>query len=69
MSNPMRPIPDGQARAFGLALCERLGLDPGIVGDRIEWKVVGDEALAPVTLTVYLPADEVLDMFNGAGRA
>lgn len=59
----MRPIPDEQARRFGLAVCARLGLDPAIVSEKIEWHVNGD--LAPVTLTVYLPADEVLAMFNG----
>lgn len=67
MSSPHRPVPDEQARAFGVAVCHRLGLDPNIVGDNISWRV-GDEELAPVTLTVYLPADEVLAMFNGAGQ-
>jgi hypothetical protein len=66
----MRPIPDPQRRAFGLAVCKRLGLDPSIVGDQMQWEVSGADELAPVTLTVYLPADEVLHMFNtGEARA
>lgn len=68
MSAPYRLVPDEQVRTFGLAICERLGLDPNIVGERIDWAVVGGDGLAPVTLTVYLPADEVLAMFNGEAR-
>ena len=65
MSSPIVPVPNTQVRYFGLAVCERLGLDPAIVSDKIDWKVT-EEDLAPVTFTVYLPADEVLAMFNGA---
>lgn len=65
MSKPYQPVPDTQQRAFGLALCDRLGLDPAIVGDDLRWEVVGGEELGKVTCTVYLPAQEILDMFNG----
>lgn len=66
MSSPIVPIPDEQALAFGRALCERLGLDPEIVGDKVHWHIEGDEELAEIYLKVYLPAEEVLAMFNGA---
>lgn len=69
MSNPSRPIPDAQRQAFGRALCERLGLDPSIVSENFEWSVVGDDDLSPVTFTAYLPSEELVAMFNEAGRA
>lgn len=66
MSAPFRPVPDEQMQAFGLAVCKRLGLDPELVGDRIHWKVTGGEPLGTVSFEVYLPSQEILDMFNGA---
>lgn len=68
MSNPSRPIPPEQARVMHLAICERLGVDPNIVGDDMRWEVVGGEELGRVHLTAYLPAEELIAMFNQAGR-
>lgn len=67
MSSPTRPIPPGQDRRFGRAVCERLGIDPAIVGDDLRWQVIGGEELGRITLTAYLRADEILAMFNAAG--
>lgn len=68
MSNPTTPIPPAQVQAFGRAACERLGIDPAIVSaDDFHWEVVGDEDLGKVSLTAFLPADELLEMFNTAG--
>lgn len=61
-----RPITPEQRKNFGLALCERLGLDPKIVNERIDWYVAGDEEFGKIALTVYLPAQEILDLWNGA---
>ena len=67
MSEPIR-IPKRQIRAFDRAVAERLGLDPTIIGDDFlaHW-TVGDEELGKVkaSFTAYLPADEILAMFNG----
>lgn len=73
MTRPSRVIPDTQARAFDRAVCERLGINPEIVRAhdfRAHFDVSGDEELGElhVTLTAYIPADEILAMFNGAGR-
>ena len=65
MSAPRIPVPDERRRRFGLGLCERLGLDPAMVGEEFSWEVNGDDDLAPVTFTVYLPAADVLAMWNG----
>lgn len=67
MSNPMTPVPDEQARAVQLALCERLGLDPAEVS-HIGWEAVAGETHAKLTVTAYLPENEVREMFNAAGR-
>lgn len=61
-----QPVMPEQRRRFGLAVCERLGLDPAIIGEQFDWKVMGDEELGQITFTVFLPGDEILAMWNGA---
>lgn len=61
-------VPPEQNRAFGLAVCKRLGLDPDVVSEIFHWEVAGGDDLGKIDLTVYLPADEILAMFNQAGR-
>jgi hypothetical protein len=51
--------------AFGLAVCERLGLDPAIVSDNLSATTTNDD-LSPITLTVYLPTDELIAMMLAA---
>ncbi|HEX8489312.1 MAG TPA: hypothetical protein VF642_12260 [Propionibacteriaceae bacterium] len=62
----MRPVPKAQDRRFGLAVCERLGLDPALVKSPLDWEVVGGEPYGQIHFTVHLPAEEILAMFNGA---
>lgn len=73
MSGPTRPIPTEQARAFDRAIADRLGLDLGIVGDdfHVNFTVTGGDDLGKlsVSFSAYLPADEILEMFNGAARS
>lgn len=73
MSTPTRPIPNHQSRAFNLAMCERLGLDAAeVVGDfRADWVVTGDDEYAKVSVsfTTWVPAAELIAMFNSAGAA
>lgn len=65
-------VPERQVRAFDKAVAERLGLDPTIIGDdfNAHWTTYGDEELGKVkvTFTAYLPADEILAMFNGTWK-
>lgn len=66
-------VPEAQSQAFNVALCERLGLDPAIVSGRdfrANLTVVAGEDLGEVNLSfkVYLPAEDLMAMFNGAGR-
>lgn len=56
-----------EQRRFGLAVCERLGLDPSIVVDDLRATAWGGDDLSPVTLTVYLPTDDVIRMMLDAG--
>lgn len=69
MSSPYRPVPNKQVQAFGLAICERLGIDPNLVGEQFHWEVTDGEELGRVDLSVYLPAQELLDMFNASGTS
>jgi transcriptional regulator with XRE-family HTH domain len=64
--SPTRPVVSETQRAFGLAVCQRLGLDPAIVSDDFHSHTTGED-LSPVTFTVYLPTDEVIAMMLGAG--
>lgn len=73
MSQPMRPVPDEQTRSFNVALAERLGLDPKIIAEskfKADWTVVGGEEFGKVSVSfdAYLPATEILAMFNGEIR-
>ena len=73
MSTPSRPIPDEQTRAFNLAVCKRLGIEPDIIADhnfRADFTVSSGEEFGQlnVSFTAYLPADEILGMFDRAGR-
>jgi hypothetical protein len=71
MSQPI--VPQRQVRAFDLAMAKRLGLDPEKITDGFTASFrTGkgeDNDMAEVTFsgTAYLPADEVLAMFNDAG--
>lgn len=60
-------VPVQQTRRFKLALAERLGLNPSEVID------IGFDTTGPVhtriTIEALLPADEVRDMFNAAGKS
>ena len=74
MSAPTVPIPTRQSAAFNRAVAERLGLDPSVItrdNFRADVEVVSDEELGKVSVsfTAYLPADELLAMFNAAGAA
>ena len=73
MSRPSMPIPDEQVRRFNHAVCERFGLDPSIIGEsgfKADFQVMGGEELGKVSVSfdAYLPADEILAMFNGTAR-
>lgn len=73
MSSPARPVLDEQARAFDRAVCERLGINPAIVGEHsfnAGFTVDSGEEFGElhVTLTAHLPANEILAMFNGVKR-
>lgn len=70
MSRPSRTIPDEQVRRFNLAVCKRLGIDPEIVAEtnfKADLLVVGGEEFGrlSVSFDAYLPADEILALFNG----
>lgn len=64
MSAPTTPVPSEQQKAFELALAEELGVDPaqfGLVG----WRI--DDEQARVELFTIMPANRLLQLFNGAG--
>lgn len=71
MGNPI-PIPPRQDAAFQQAVAHRLGLNLEEISDnfRATFEVMGGEELGEVkvSFSAYLPAQEILDMFNGAGR-
>lgn len=75
MSGPL-PIPRPQVTAFNLAMAKRLGLDPAEIIDDFHANFKtgaantpdGDMTKVTFSGSVYLPTDEVLAMFNGAGR-
>ena len=60
-------VPVQQTRRFKLALAERLGLNPSEVID------IALDTTGPVhtriTIEAILPADEIREMFNAAGKA
>lgn len=54
-------VPDEQTLAFGRAVCRRLGIDPRLVDAgslSVDVPAGGDQGA--ITLTAYLPADELL---------
>lgn len=59
------PVPRRQDEAFQLAMCKRLGLNPDEVGP---FQVQSDGEHARVTVTAFLPEQEVREMFNAAGK-
>jgi hypothetical protein len=63
--------PKMQVRAFDKAMAERLGLDPGEIIDdfRVGFTTDGDMTRVTFKGSAYLPTDEVLAMFNGAGQS
>jgi hypothetical protein len=61
----MHTIPSEQSKRFDLALAKRLGMNPEEV-TRID--VECDDRDARLTIHAYLPAAEVVEMFNAAGR-
>ena len=62
MSSPYsHPIRREQLRAFDLAVCKRLGLDPEEVSN-INFETHGEHAT--LSITAHLTTDEVLLMFN-----
>jgi hypothetical protein len=73
MRAPRQYVPLEQSIAFNRAIAERLGLDPAIISGndfRADIEVMGGEELGKVSVsfTAYLPADELVEMFNTAGR-
>ncbi|MEP7738551.1 hypothetical protein ABKW28_12915 [Nocardioides sp. 31GB23] len=71
MSFPQRAVPDEQARAFDRAVCKRLGIDSAIVAEHTfsaGFEVTSGERLGKliVSLDAYLPADEIVAVFNAA---
>lgn len=66
MTTFSRPVTPEQNRRFGLAVCKRLGLDPELVAATFTWSVVSGEDKGSINFTVHLPAQEVLDLWNGA---
>lgn len=66
MSGVSQIIPSAQAAAFDLALCERIGVSPDLVTN-ISAEVNDQAGLARVVVTLHLPADDVVAMFNAAG--
>lgn len=70
MSDPDIIVPDTQHQRFMLMLCERLGLDPKMVrADGLEVRMTSGVPLASISIELFLPTDEVVDLFNAAGRA
>lgn len=60
--SPRAYVPSEQQRAFELALCEYLGLDPAKVSDMVAWETQGDTAV--VELKFHVPTGDLLFMFN-----
>lgn len=62
-------VPPKQMTDFRAALVERLDLNPEtVVADSIDVDVNGGEGTGFVTVKFALPADELIRMFNEAGR-
>lgn len=61
-------IPARQTVAFQKKVAERLGLDLATIAN-IGWEIDSMEKMAKVQITFALPADEVREMFNEAGKA
>lgn len=63
------PVSSRQSEAFRRAMIDRLGVDEEMVVDgsvSTEWDPASE--YAKVTLTVAVPTDEVIAMFNEAGK-
>lgn len=72
MAQPIR-IPPRQASAFDMAIARRLGLDPSQIfrfnaGFDTSTGVADDQTEVKVSFSFSMPTDEVLELFNGAGR-
>lgn len=67
MSRCLYRVPPQQSTAFHLAVCQRLGIDPTVVSEdfNVEW---GNDGSGTVTFTAHIPAAELREMFNDAGR-
>lgn len=66
--SPSRYVPPAQTTAFHRAICERLGIDPALVSESdFHVEMMGGEELSPVTLTAFVPTEDLIAMFNAAG--
>lgn len=70
MAQPIR-VPEQQMTAFEAALVERFNLDPSQITDAgFSWEITGGDEDARITWTgvALMPAQELLDLFNGSGH-
>lgn len=61
------PVPPEHSQAFLRAVAIRLGLNPDEVRVR-NVMISGGEPDATISVTAWLPADEVMDLFNKAAN-
>lgn len=64
MSSPI-PLTREESRAFHVAVCERLGIDPNVVQESdFNVEVTAGDELGRVSLTAWLPAEELMALMN-----
>lgn len=62
------PVPTEQSKAFMIAICERLGINPDEVRKDTMNLTWGTDPYATIHVELFIPSSEVFDIWNNVAK-